>query len=223
MAQQRIVIYYRVSTEKQDIEHQRNSVFEWLERQKISLEEIESIVEFEDLAISGGVDDRPGFNKLLAAIPTLSKCKRGEMSTPARVVLFEDSRISRNIITLQNFYAFCKKHNTVIDIVGKGIQQFDTAIDQFMVAVQGFTAQAEREAASTRIKSGIKNAKLKGRIGHRFAKGHKHNDGKRKIYDKEIEQRIITLRSKGLGYRFISETIGIPASTVFRIHKRSSF
>jgi len=220
MEHKNLVIYYRVSTDKQDISHQRNSVYEYLEKQGLSLWK-QKIIEFEDLAISGGIDDRPGFNQLLAAIPNLRAIKKDGILQQPRVILFEDSRISRNILTLQNFYAFCKKHNTVIDIVGKGIIKFDTAIDQFMVAVQGYAAQAEREAASRRIRSGIINAKKMGVVGYRFPKGHKKNVGRRKKYLPEIEKRIDTLRARGIGYRLIGEIMGIPTTTVNRIHRRS--
>lgn len=210
-------IYYRCSKDTQDIEHQINSAREYL-----NCPDFEQFVVFKDEGISGAIDTRPGFLALVEAVA------KGGIDT---VVMFEASRVSRDMVTMQVFYKLCHKHGTLVDVVGVGVQKYDNAIDQFMVAVNGFVAQAERENTSKRIKSGLKRSRAEDKETMtaedlknkwvRFEKGHTKNVGRRKEYDPALTKKIVKLKGRGLGYKLIAEALGIPRSTVYRIYKRA--
>ena len=150
----RIATYLRSSTDKQNLEHQRNSLNGWIESQGY---QASTITEFTDEAISGskGVSARPGFKALLKDI---------EGQNLDKVILFEGSRISRSMVDYLNFMNTAEKNGVSIEIVGRGVQGFSEPTDLLVQAIQGYMHQAERQNIRERISSGMDNAKKNGKL-----------------------------------------------------------
>lgn len=207
----RYAIYYRCSTDKQDIEHQKLAVRRWMKEQGISFE-TENIVEFFDEGISGAADAsmRKGYSALLRAI---------EKRSIDEVILFEGSRLSRRMLEYLRFMDVASRNGVTVQIVGRGKQAFSNSTDMLLAAVQGFIAEAERENISNRIKSGLAAAKTRGvKLGAR--RGEPRNFGWRKQLDRDAVDDVIKLHEQGLSNREIARRIGDrltgkPANHVF--------
>jgi DNA invertase Pin-like site-specific DNA recombinase len=193
----KFAVYYRCSTDKQDLEHQRASVRRWLSQQGYAEYEL---LEFEDEGISGAADsrERPGYRALMEAVSARSVSK---------VVLFEGSRLSRRMMEYLRFMELADKNGVAVEIVGKGRQAFGSGQEMLLAAVQAFVAQAEREQISQRIRSGLARAKERGiRIGAK--KGSHSNRGWRKSHNQRLVDEILLLHRKGLSLREIAELVG---------------
>ena len=81
-----IAIYYRVSTEKQDLDSQQQAVEGWLEQLEES-KKPKKIMVFKDEGISGSTQKRPGYQDLLQA------ARNGKIDT---IVVYRLDRFSRN-------------------------------------------------------------------------------------------------------------------------------
>lgn len=209
-----LAVYFRCSTSSQDLEHQRVSVKNWIVSQGY---QPEKVLEFEDEGISGAKSDRPGFQSLIKAV------KNGEVD---HILMFESSRASRNMLDYLKFMELTSKVGVKIEVVGKGIQGFESSQDMLIASIQAFLGQAERENISKRIKSGLERAKASGRVLG-APKGHTRNTGRRKKHPKEMVEEIEKWTAKGLSCQSIAEILGTRFSekqpsymTVRRIQQR---
>ena len=83
-----------------------------------------------------------------------------------------------------------------------------TAMGRLLWAIQGWYAEMENEERSENVRLGQARARAQGK-----------EIGRPREVATELEQQILTLRSTGHGYKAISQTTGVPRSTVRRILK----
>ena len=201
-------VYLRVSTDQQSTEHQRIAAENYI---AITFPDTDTEI-YEDAGISGAINERPALARLIADV------KAGKI---ARIVTFEFSRLSRDFMYGLTLMQTLTEYNVPVFVPNEGVLKFDSATDQFMMAVRSFSAAAEREKLRERIKSGIAKAKANGvRFG--APKGSKSNRGYRKKYLDEDVAKIVTLRKNGLSLTAIAEMLDnkFSRSTVFHILRR---
>lgn len=216
-----IAAYYRCSTELQSLDHQRKSVLDWLSQQQI---DASSLVEFADDAISGisGPEQRPGYAALLELIAARKL---------QRVVMFEQSRASRDMITFMKFAELCSQSGCQLDIVGQGVQRYTTSTDKLIAAIQGFLGEAEREKIRERTISALKLARIRlteemhqGKRDRVLGppRGNKNKLGKVKRYPSQLVQQIKELRAVGMTDAKIADVLSsVSAGTVRNIRVRN--
>ena len=183
----RIAIYARVSTDRQSTESQLNTLREYIEKREWNL-----FKEYIDEGFTGSNTKRPAFNEMMAD----AKKRRFDV-----LLVYKLDRLSRSlkdlIITLDDL------KSTGIDFVS-----YDNSLDtttptgRLIFHVVGSVAEFEREIIKERVKTGLENARRKGkRLGRPPVSSALVEEAKR-------------LRSQGMPYRKIGLQLGIPESTV---------
>lgn len=149
----RIAIYYRVSTDHQDMRSQEQAIGEWLAKRQVT-----SVTVFQDTQ-SGRKDDRAGLAALSKAV------EAGEVDT---IVTYRLDRISRRSVTALRL---------LLDWLNRGVGF--VAVDQSalnlttdnplritIAAIFSDLAQLERDAIVGRVRAGLRAAKARGvRLG----------------------------------------------------------
>ena len=183
----RIAIYARVSTDRQSTESQLSTLREYIKKREWNL-----FKEYIDEGFTGSNTKRPAFNEMMAD----AKKRRFDV-----LLVYKLDRLSRSlkdlIITLDDL------KSTGIDFVS-----YDNSLDtttptgRLIFHVVGSVAEFEREIIKERVKSGLENARRKGkRLGRPPVSSALVEEAKR-------------LRSQGMPYRKIGLQLGIPESTV---------
>jgi site-specific DNA recombinase len=200
-------IYLRVSTSRQDTEHQLIAAENYAAKEFSG----RNTKVYEDHGVSGmaAVAKRPGLERLISDV------KAGKVE---RIITFEFSRLSRDFMTGLNLMKTLADSNVPVFIPGEGQVKFDSAIDQFLVAVKAFSADSEREQINARIKSGLQSRKEKG-LPVGAPKGNTYHRGKGSVqqHTKEIQE----MRSQGNNPDQIAATLGVSKRSVFRALKAS--
>jgi len=182
-----VAIYARVSTDRQSTESQLNTLREYIEKREWNL-----FKEYIDEGFTGSNTKRPAFKEMMAD----AKKRRFDV-----LLVYKLDRLSRSlkdlIITLDDL------KSTGIDFVS-----YDNSLDtttptgRLIFHVVGSVAEFEREIIKERVKSGLENARRKGkRLGRPPVSSALVEEAKR-------------LRSQGMPYRKIGLQLGIPESTV---------
>jgi DNA invertase Pin-like site-specific DNA recombinase len=211
----KIAVYYRCSTDMQSVQHQKNSVAAWIKSKGYSY----PVIEFSDEGVSGAVAARKGFTDLISAI------KKGEVK---KVILFELSRASRDMMAFLNFISLCEEMGCEVEVVGEGVQAFESPSDKLMMAVQAFLAEAEREKISQRVKSGIAKYRADPTNKPWGARPGSHaNRGFRKTYPTALVDNIVSMKAQGLTLESIASILSqngnkISRGTVANILRRQS-
>ena len=190
----RLATYIRVSSQMQETAMQTHAITEWLAKHP----ECSVVAVFEDKAISGAKDNRPGFLALCAAV------NRGEIDA---VLTYRLDRISRKAVTALQ---------TLIDWTRAGVEFF--AIDQPILntakddpfrltklAMFAELAQIERETFSGRIRAGIAAAKAR---GTQFG-------AKQRITQEQIDE-FRSRRTGGMSAKDAARAVGISKAQAMR-------
>jgi len=154
---------------------------------------------YQDSGISGKRASRPGLDNLLADI---------EAGQIAQVVTYSLSRLSRSTAHLLQVIEFLKAKNVGFISLSESID-LSSPMGVMILTVLGAVAQLEREITVERVKTGIANAK---------AKGKKLGAPKKQINPALLAQ----LQSQNLTYLEIGRMLGCSAATVCREIKRIS-
>ncbi len=163
---------------------------------KLGLDE-SKILFYTDDGISGATSKRPDYQRMVTDI------RSGAIE---RVIVFECSRISRDLLDYIEFLKICRDYNTKLDTVESGEVAFSSPKDVLMASMQAYAAQIERENTSKRTRSGLKKAREAGvKLGAH--KGEQRKLGYRKTYDEGITKKVVSLRNRGLSYRAIAEAL----------------
>ncbi|MGE0173468.1 MAG: recombinase family protein [Oligoflexales bacterium] len=149
-----IGIYYRVSTEKQDLISQQTAVEKWLEDLPAN-KRPKKTFEFKDEGISGKTSQRPGYQALLET------AYAGKIDT---IVTYRLDRISRNateaIQTLLSLdhagVAFISVTQPVLNL------GHENPFRRTMLAAFAEIAEIERETIVARVRAGLDAARKKG-------------------------------------------------------------
>jgi DNA invertase Pin-like site-specific DNA recombinase len=191
----KIAIYYRVSTDKQDIASQKYSVERYLEELKTPPQKMEV---FEELGMSGKDHKRPEFRRLMQG------CMKGKFDT---IVVYKLDRFSRDasmairtLLELDEFgVGFVSVTQPVLNL------GHDNPFRRTLLAAFAELAEIERETIVARVKSGLAAAKKR---GVRLGAPPKYNE--------DTIRKVKALREDGNSFGQIADLLDIPKGSVYR-------
>jgi putative DNA-invertase from lambdoid prophage Rac len=206
-----IGLYLRSSTDRQDVRTQRHALVEYCKKQLYPKHEVHI---YADEGVSGTKDDRPALARLLKDAAT------GKID---RVIVFELSRLSRNMLGLLKLMEQLSKLNVTVETPREGPVPFDGSLQQFIVAAKSLVSAEERDNISRRTKAALAERKAAGiKLGAR--QGDQRRKGKLKSYETEEPEtvaRILKMRSRGFSTYDIAMAVSYSQSKVFRVLKRA--
>ena len=181
----RVVIYARCSTTRQEVDMQLKDLREYVKARGMEL-----LSEFVDHGISGSVAKRPELDRLMDA----ARKRKFDL-----LLVWDFSRFARSTRHLiQALYEFRS--------LGIGFLSFRENIDttsplgEAVFTICAAMAQLERDIIRERVRSGLKAARAKGKIG-----------GRKKTRDDEA---IYRLHKSGESIRGIAQTLEISKGSV---------
>ena len=197
----KIGIYYRVSTDKQDLASQKSAVENWLN----SLDENKkpkSLLIFQDEGISGRTTNRPGLKKML------DSAYAGQIDT---IVVYRLDRFSRHatnairlILSLDDAgVAFISVTQPVLNL------GHENPFRRTMLAAFAEIAEIERETIVARVVAGLDAAKKKGVVL-----------GAPKKLSPEKKEEAILLKGQGYSLREIAKKIGLSLGSVSKLLRK---
>jgi putative DNA-invertase from lambdoid prophage Rac len=199
-----IAVYLRVSTSKQETRAQQDAVANWCRERGYR-----KTAEYVDEGVSGKTLQRPAFKRLIADV------RAGKVQ---KIVTFELSRLSRDFLDLLEVMRTLTEHGVVVEVPGEGSVQFDSTMEQFIVAAKSLVAAQERERLSARTKAGMAAARARGaKIGAQ--KGDRRALGFRKDYVAEAPELVRKIRSlarRGLSTFAIADAVSSEEAPVSR-------
>lgn len=194
----RVAIYARVSTSNngQDPTMQTRELREYAERRGWT---VASDGEYVDIGISGTKEKRPELDRLMAD----AHKRRFDVVCVWRFDRFARS-VSHLLRALETFKALG------IDFVSYS-EQMDTSTPagKMVFTVLGAVAELERSLIVERVKSGLRNARAKGK-----------RLGRPQIF--VDARRIAALRSQGLSWAKVAKELGVGEGTAFRAAQASA-
>ncbi len=197
--------YCRVSTEEQaaegfSIEGQGEKL-----RMYAELRGLGAVTIVEDPGKSGKNLDRPGLQRILAAI---------EQGHVADVMVWRLDRLSRNLGDLIVLAELCLKRNVGLHSVTENLD-LSTATGRMYFNIIGTFAQFYREQLGENVKMGMQQAVREGKWVNRPKTGYDNVNGELVPNDDAAAVRqIFRLRAQGMSHREISERTGIKHGTV---------
>jgi len=193
MKKEKVVIYTRVSTNKQTIENQLKVLEKVIEKHDWELQGI-----YKDEGISGskGRDERKGFNLLYTDM-----MKRQF----DRILVWDVSRIGRSLQHLITFLEDVRETGTHLYIHQSGLDT-STISGRMMFQLIGVFSEFEREMISERVKIGLERVKKSGvKLGRKTVINH------------ELVTKVNEYRDKGLSMKKISYEMGVSVGVIHRI------
>jgi DNA invertase Pin-like site-specific DNA recombinase len=196
-------IYYRVSTDKQDLDSQQGAVEKWLEELPAEKQPKKQMV-FKDEGISGKTTNRPGFQAMMQA------AYEKKIDT---IVCYRLDRFSRNattaIKTILNLdevgVAFISVTQPVLNL------GHENPFRRTMLAAFAEIAEIERETIVTRVKAGLEAAKKRGvRLGPPIK------------VNSDLQDRALTLRRQGRTFKEIAVELKLSVGKVHQMVKEQS-
>lgn len=155
-------IYYRVSTNKQDIGMQKKAIKDYCER-----DQIEIYKEYSDVGVSGSKTSRPQFDLMLQDMRARKfNC----------IVVYELSRIGRSLQHLLKLFEEFKAKRINFISLTQNINT-TTAEGRMFLHMLMVLAEYERELTINRINDGLKRAKADGK---KLGRPHGSKDKKRR-------------------------------------------
>ncbi len=192
-----IGIYYRVSTDKQDLESQKHAVEDWLARLDPTRQP-KRVQIFEDEGLSGTDSTRPGYQALLAA------AQAQKIDT---IVVYRLDRFSRNATeAIRTLLA--------LDEVGVGFISVtqpvlnlghENPFRRTMLAAFAEIAEIERQTIVTRVKAGLEAARQR-----------EVKLGAPSKISPELKERVQTLRREGQSFRAIAQQLEVSYGLVYK-------
>lgn len=147
----RTATYIRRSTAKQETEHQRTSIREWLQDHDLKPGDVDA---YEEQA-SGASADRDEFAQIVDAI---------EADQYDDVVVWEISRIARKGFLAQRFFDAAEDSNTTIHVTDGSVRKVEPDGHGRLVAdIIAAVAAQERRSLIRRTEAGIKRARNEGK------------------------------------------------------------
>lgn len=149
MKPKRAALYTRVSSDEQNTEAQERALRDYVRRRGWIVQKI-----YRDRGLSGANANRPALNEMLR------DCRRGSMDV---VVVWKFDRFARSLKALISGLELCRSLG--IDFVSV-TEAVDTSLPAGELVFQmiGAVAQFERSLIGERVKSGLANAKAKGKV-----------------------------------------------------------
>ena len=149
MKKKRAALYMRVSSGEQNTEAQERALRDYVRRRDWTIYRV-----YRDQGLSGANSNRPALNEML------KDCRRGSLDV---VVVWKFDRFARSLKTLISGLELCRSLG--IDFVSV-TEAVDTSLPAGELVFQmiGAVAQFERSLIGERVKSGLANAKAKGKV-----------------------------------------------------------
>ena len=196
----KVVIYGRVSTNKQTVDNQLNQL-----REISTRNDWEVVNEYIDEGISGslGRDKRPSFDQLLKDV------NRKKFDG---ILVWSIDRLGRSLQDLVSFLNDIQSKKVDLYIHQQGLDT-TTPTGKMMFQMCGVFSEFERNIIRERVKSGMENAKKNGtKSGRSIGRPTNVNDSTRST--------IIELLDRGLSKTKICKTLGIGVGTLYKLIKQ---
>jgi len=193
----KVVIYGRVSTNKQTVDNQLNQL-----REISTRNDWEVVNEYIDEGISGslGRDKRPSFDQLLKDV------NRKKFDG---ILVWSIDRLGRSLQDLVSFLNDIQSKKVDLYIHQQGLDT-TTPTGKMMFQMCGVFSEFERNIIRERVKSGMENAKKNGtKSGRSIGRPTNVNDSTRST--------IIELLDRGLSKTKICKTLGIGVGTLYKL------
>lgn len=192
----RVVLYARVSTDKQAVDGhgldaQRARLAAFVDQRRLDV--VESVV---DEGASGSTLEREGMCRVLALV------EAGEVEA---VVVTKADRVSRNLHDLLTLSARLEQRGVALITAD---EQFDTTtpLGKAMSAMRAVFAQLERDMAATRTREGMAAAKAKGIHVGRPPVGWRIVSGRWLPNDRfPLVERVHAMRAGGATFQTIAD------------------
>lgn len=197
---QNLGIYYRVSTDRQDLASQISTVEGWLEDLP-DAKKPASVRIFKDHGVSGKTSQRKGYQELLKA------AYQKEIDT---IVVYRLDRISRQATeAIQTLLSLDQAGVGFISVTQPVLNLgLDNPFRRTMLAAFSEIAEIERDTIVTRVRAGLDAARRRGvKLGR-----------PRKVTDEHI-QKVQVMRSEGYSFQAIAKALGLSRASVQNIAK----
>jgi DNA invertase Pin-like site-specific DNA recombinase len=195
---ERVAIYYRVSTDKQDFESQRETITRWLDALPEN-KKPKDIKVFMDEGISGKTTQRPGYQEML---------RHAFEKRIDTIIVYKLDRLSRNathaikiLLDLDEVgVAFISVTQPVLNL------GHENPFRRTMLAAFAEIAEIERETTVARVKSGLEAARRRGvKLGPPTK------------VTKEKQQEARRLKGEGLSYGKIAKMMELSVGAVHKM------
>ncbi len=189
----KIAIYYRVSTDKQDLASQKNTVEKWLSDLPKKPSKVHVL---EDEGISGKHENRPGYRQLM------NMAVNRQIDT---IVVYRLDRLSRNATVAIKTLLEMDEYGVGFISVTQPVLNLGHAnpFRRTMLAAFAEIAEIERETIVQRVRSGLEAAKKR---------GTKLGAPQKVSREKQIEAR--ALKAEGLSFKKIAERMDLSVGSV---------
>ena len=194
MKTKRAALYVRVSSGEQNTGAQERALREYVQRRGWKQQQI-----YRDQGISGASSNRPALNELLKA------CRRGSVDV---LVVWKFDRFARSLKQLMSGLETCRALG--IDFVSV-TESIDTSLPSGELVFQmiGAVAQFERSLIAERVKSGLANARAKGKVLGR--------PSLRKLSRAESRQLRQERAQRNIPFRALAQKFGVSVWTAHRL------
>lgn len=160
-----VAAYVRRSTAKQDDEHQRQDVADWLDQHNLAIGDIDLFAE----QASGASGDRGEFLELIECI---------EAGDYTDVVVWEISRIARKGFLAQRFFDACEDAETIIHVTNGSVREVHPdGTGRLLADIIASVAAEERRSLIRRTRSGQRRAREAGKWLGQVPAGFVREDG----------------------------------------------
>ena len=197
---QRAAIYYRVSTDKQDLDSQKQAVESFINALEASKKPTK-VSEYVDEGISGAKTNRPAYQQLL------DDCYKKKIDT---IIVYKLDRFSRNATDAIRTLLDLDECNVAFVSVTQPVLNLghDNPFRRTMLAAFAEIAEIERQTIVQRVKAGLEAAKQR---GTKLGAPKKLND--------ENTELILEKRKAGMSYRAIAKDLGLSFGSVQKVGK----
>lgn len=194
----KIAIYYRVSTDKQDLESQKVAIDRWIAELP---KKPKSIHVIQDEGLSGKHENRPGYKELL------SLAINRKIDT---IVVYRLDRLSRNATVAIKTLLELDEYGVGFISVTQPVLNLghSNPFRRTMLAAFAEIAEIERETIVARVRSGLDAARRRGVVLGAPVK-----------VNEEAVSRAKILRAQGLSYKDIAVELGISVGSVHKALK----
>lgn len=199
----KVAVYYRVSTDKQDLDSQRLAVEKWIDDLKDD-KKPQKITVYQDEGISGKTTKRPGFQAML------DDSYAGKIDT---IIVYRLDRFSRNATTAIKLLLSLDESGVAFISVTQPVLNLghENPFRRTMLAAFAEIAEIERETIVARVRAGLDAARKRGvQLGAPV-----------KISD-EHRTLALDLKSQGHSYREIARRLELSVGTVHKLLKQEA-
>jgi DNA invertase Pin-like site-specific DNA recombinase len=195
---QNIAIYYRVSTDRQDLSSQRFEINRWLEGLAAD-NKPKKIYEYVDEGISGRSLNRPGFKKML------DDAFNKKVDT---IVVYRLDRFSRHATTAIRLILQLDEVGVAFVAVNQPVLNLahENPFRRTLLTAFAEIAEIERETIVARVVAGLAAARKKGVV----------LGAPKKITPEKVEQAM-ELRNQGMTIRQIAASLELSVGSIARL------